>query len=60
MVLNALQGAGGQVYLQRQADESPAAFLALVGKCLPKDIKVEAAGSLQITVVTGVPDREHY
>lgn len=38
MVLGALEGAGGQAYLQRQADTSPTAFLSLLGKCLPKEI----------------------
>lgn len=38
MILQALSGAGGVDYLQRQADESPAAFLTLVGKVLPMTI----------------------
>jgi len=44
MVLAALAGVGGELYLMRQADENPTAFLSLVGKVLP----------LQIT---GDPDR---
>jgi hypothetical protein len=39
MILGALDDAGGQVYLARQADENPAAFLALLGKVLPKNIE---------------------
>lgn len=35
MILEALDGVGGVKYLQRQANESPAAFLTLVGKVLP-------------------------
>lgn len=35
MILAALNGAGGVEYLIRQADETPAAFLSLVGKVLP-------------------------
>jgi hypothetical protein len=35
MILGALDGAGGQKYLQRQADENPAAFMTLIGKVLP-------------------------
>ena len=35
MILAALDGAGGLEYLQRQADESPAAFMTLLGKVLP-------------------------
>ena len=35
MILGALDGAGGQAYLQKQADENPVAFMTLVGKVLP-------------------------
>lgn len=38
MILQALNGAGGVAYLQRQAKESPAAFLTLVGKVLPMQV----------------------
>lgn len=46
MVLGALDSAGGETYLAEQAKESPAAFLALVGKCLPKDVNLTAKLSL--------------
>lgn len=42
MILGALDDAGGQAYLRRQADENPGPFMTLVGKCLPKDINVDA------------------
>jgi hypothetical protein len=42
MILGALDDAGGQVYLARQADENPTAFLTLVGKVLPMSIKAES------------------
>lgn len=38
MILQALDGAGGVKYLQRQADANPSAFLTLVGKVLPKEL----------------------
>lgn len=38
MILGALSDAGGQEYLTRQADENPSAFLALIGKCLPREV----------------------
>lgn len=38
MILGALSDAGGQKYLARQADENPAAFMTLIGKCLPREI----------------------
>lgn len=42
MILGALDKAGGEDYLVTQAEESPASFLALVGKCLPKDVNLTA------------------
>lgn len=43
MVLDALGRAGGADYLVKQAkSKNPAAFLALVGKCIPKDINLKA------------------
>jgi hypothetical protein len=44
MILQVLSSAGGVRYLKAQAKESPAAFLALVGKLLPKDVNL--AGSI--------------
>ena len=41
MILGALSARGGQ-YLERQAEENPTAFLTLVSKCLPRDMRVEA------------------
>ena len=38
MILGALNDAGGQKYLRRQAEKSPAAFMTLVGKVLPTTI----------------------
>lgn len=35
MILGALDDAGGQQYLARQADENPVAFMGLLGKVLP-------------------------
>ena len=43
LILGALDDAGGQAYLARQAIENPCAFMALLGKCLPKEIKAEVA-----------------
>jgi hypothetical protein len=41
MILVALEKAGGAEYLYEQSLSNPNAFLSLVGKCLPKDIKAE-------------------
>lgn len=38
MVLQALDGAGGVAYLQKQAVANPTAFLTLVGKVLPLQV----------------------
>jgi hypothetical protein len=50
MVLEALDNKGGVEYLERQAEENPTSFMTLVGKCLPKDVKVEADGELTVTI----------
>ena len=41
MILGALDDAGGQDYLAEQAHKNPAAFLALVGRVLPREPQVE-------------------
>lgn len=41
MISQALENAGGVDYLTNQACKNPVAFLALVGKTLPRDIRVE-------------------
>jgi hypothetical protein len=41
MVEQALHQAGGVEYLARQAEENPAAFLALVGKLLPRNVQAD-------------------
>lgn len=46
MVLNALAQAGGQDYLAGQATENPAAFMALVGRCIPRDVKLSGTLTL--------------
>lgn len=40
MILGALDSAGGQVYLEKQAKENPVAFMTLLGKVLPSEMKV--------------------
>lgn len=41
MILGALDNAGGEDYLTEQANANPSAFMALVGKVLPRDVKLE-------------------
>lgn len=51
MIHGALQAAGGQDYLTEQARENPAAFLALVGKTLPKEVKLDGQMMLEVNLV---------
>jgi hypothetical protein len=39
MILEALSSVGGAAYLARQAEENPPAFMTLVGKLVPLDVK---------------------
>jgi hypothetical protein len=59
MILGALQAKGGQKYLERCADENPAAFLTLVGKVLPMQVQGDPERPLQhsIEVVYVEPGR---
>lgn len=50
MILEALDGVGGVTYLMGQATENPNAFMALVGKALPLDAKVEHDGGITIAI----------
>ena len=40
MILAALNGVGGKEYLIQQAKSNPVAFMALVGKIVPRDTNV--------------------
>ena len=58
LILAALDDVGGQAYLARQAEQSPAAFMTLLGKVLPMTVQGPAAdGSIRVTrvIVDGVP-----
>lgn len=50
MIDGALEAVGGQDYLERQAEENPVAFMALVGKRLPKDVNL--GGELGVMRIT--------
>jgi hypothetical protein len=51
MILQALDDAGGIGYLRRQADRNPPAFMTLVGKILPQDIKARHSGEPTLAVL---------
>jgi hypothetical protein len=48
LVEGALRDAGGRSYLTQQARRNPKAFLALVGKLIPRDLNV--AGEIKHTL----------
>lgn len=50
MIEGALKDVGGQKYLALQAMENPSAFMALLGRILPKDINHAGANGGPITV----------
>ena len=53
MILGALDKAGGVDYLTAQANASPAAFLALIGKVLPTTLQGPGAdGALEVRMIT--------
>ncbi|MES1993153.1 MAG: hypothetical protein V4457_06005 [Pseudomonadota bacterium] len=58
MILGALAGAGGEDYLRRQAKANPSAFMALIGRTLPKDIKLGGGLKLEVNLV-GVDRSAH-
>jgi len=45
MIEQALSEVGGKDYLKEQAFSNPVAFMGLVGKILPKEVKAEVTGS---------------
>lgn len=46
MILGALDQAGGEDYLLKQAQENPQAFLTLIGKVLPTQLTGEGGSAL--------------
>lgn len=56
MILGALSSAGGEEYLTKQANANPVAFMGLIGKVLPTELKgMGDGGAIVVQVVTGVP-----
>ena len=50
MILMALDKAGGVDYLHRQAEESPGAFLSLIGKVLPTTLAGDPQNPIKTVV----------
>ncbi len=55
MIREALEGVGGQDYLEQQAEKNPTAFMALIGKLIPSEVKAELEMSKPtvLRIVTG-------
>lgn len=51
MILQALSNVGGVEYLQRRAEDSPTAFLSLIGKVLPLQVTGENGGPLTVEIL---------
>jgi len=45
MLIASLDAVGGQEYLQRQAIENPKAYLSLVAKVIPSEVKSQITGA---------------
>lgn len=45
MILGALDKAGGEEYLAKQALMNPSAFMSLIGKVLPRDISAKVSNA---------------
>jgi hypothetical protein len=56
MILGALDGVGGQQYLQHQATENPTAFLTLIGKVLPMQLTGGGEGPIVVEIVKYTKD----
>ena len=54
LIVGALHMAGGVDYLHRQAERNPVAFMGLLGKILPSELRVEADGKGDGPVVISV------
>lgn len=49
MIRGALDESGGTQYLVKQADKNPVAFMGLIGKIIPSEVKQALTGNFTIT-----------
>lgn len=63
MILEALDKAGGVAYLQKRANDSPSAFLSLIGRVVPLQVQGDPSAPLVPSTITIVfqqqPDSEN-
>ena len=50
MILGALDSAGGEAYLAEQAEKNASAFMTLIGKVVPMQVKAEHSGGTSLKV----------
>lgn len=50
MLLAALEGVGGQAYLEQQAKENPSAFLTLIGKVIPLQVGADGESLKKLVI----------
>ena len=55
LVREALDRAGGAEYLLRAAKEQPQAFMSLLGRLVPSEIKGVIETDIKVVVTTGIP-----
>ena len=48
MIVQALETAGGTAYIARQAEENPTAFLSLLGRLVPAEVRAELSGAFTV------------
>lgn len=58
MIEGALREAGGQAYLVRQSREQPVAFMGLVARVMPADIRLAANITVEVIDYSNLPDEE--
>lgn len=58
MIRQALDGVGGVSYLQQQAIENPVAFMTLIGKVIPTDVKISLVMPEARVYPLGLPQEE--
>jgi hypothetical protein len=51
LILGALKDAGGQKYLADQANSNPSAFLSLLGRVVPQELKADLTAKSEVIVV---------
>ena len=56
MVLEALEELGGTAWFIQQGQENPVAFMAMAGKAMPKETKIELLKTVKISMIGLDPD----